>query len=134
MTRLIKPRRRAELVSRGEQARGGTGPQAPAYSRERRFAALHWLNRSFPGHCGVTTTAGDCSMGSSGALRLSIRARQSGWQASVTECISKCRGCQGCRYITVSLQFEDCSWYRECDLLAIGREPAFRSGQVVANA
>ena len=79
MTRQIKPRKRAELVRRGEQARGGTGPQAPAYSRERRFAALHWLNRSFPGHCGVTTTVGDCSMGSSGALTLSIRARQSGW-------------------------------------------------------
>lgn len=83
------------------------------------------------GHCGITSGAtGDCSMGLVGSFGLSSQAAKSGWPTAIHECVLKCRSCEQCRYVTVSLQYQDCSWYHECSLEDIKSERLFRSGMV----
>ena len=92
--------------------------------------AADWLQRSIRGHCGITTTAGDCDISSKGVFGLSDGAVKGGWQAAVSECVGKCERCSGCQFVTVSLAYKDCSWYRKCDLDAVAPEEPFRSGAV----
>ena len=67
-----------------------------------------------PGYCAATKArdAGDCNTGEKGAWRIS-RFRP----LNVSGCLHRCRSeCAQCRYVTVSLQAHDCSWYASCDL------------------
>ena len=93
------------------------------------FAARDWLNRSTRGHCGITTTAGDCDISRHGAFGLSDCAIEGGWETAVSECLEKCERCSGCRFVTVSLSYKDCSWYRKCDLDAVVPEEPFAPAQ-----
>ena len=67
-----------------------------------------------PGHCGATIDRdpGNCNAGDKGSWRIS-RFRK----FNVSSCIHRCKfECPRCRYISVSLQAHDCSWYASCDL------------------
>ena len=93
-------------------------------------SSADWLHGSIRGHCGITTTVGDCDISRNGGLGLSDAAVKGGWETAVSECLGKCTRCSGCQFVTVSLVFKDCSWYRKCDLDAVAPEEAFRSGAV----
>ena len=76
--------------------------------------ALQVSRDARPGHCGVTTDRdpGDCNAGEKGSWRIS-RFRN----FDVSSCIHRCKfECPRCRYVSVSLQAHDCSWYASCDL------------------
>jgi len=69
---------------------------------------------SQPGYCAMTRdkSRGDCDAGEKGSWRIS-RFRN----FNVSSCIHRCRWeCKRCRYISVSLRSNDCSWYASCDL------------------
>ena len=75
-----------------------------------------WLSNASPGHCGETTSArGDCSSGFIGNLGLTS-AEASNWTTAASACLDKCASCARCRYISVSLQWRDCSWYAACPM------------------
>tara|TARA_B110001452_G_scaffold43157_1_gene33044 strand:- start:1077 stop:2054 length:978 start_codon:yes stop_codon:yes gene_type:complete len=66
-----------------------------------------------PGYCAATREGqrGDCDAGERGSWRIS-RFRK----FNVSSCVHRCRWeCKQCRYVTVSLQTNDCSWYSSCD-------------------
>ena len=79
------------------------------------FAAAEWLRSASTGHCGATTSVGDCFHGAQGTLGLSRLESQAGWSTAVAACLHRCTKCRNCRFISVSLQHQDCSWYAKCD-------------------
>jgi hypothetical protein len=85
------------------------------------------------GYCAVTRGGpSDCAAGSMGSWRLSAEARKR-WRldAALAECVARCRGCERCRYISVSARHGDCSWTHECDLDGLKRDVAgFKSLRV----
>ena len=93
-------------------------------------SAREWLKAAVPGHCGLTAdaTAGDCADRWKGSLGLPATARS--WEVAARECISRCARCTNCAYITVSLSYRDCSFYRECDVSRPRGDAAFLSGHV----
>lgn len=101
--------------------------------------ALAWLNASRPGYCEATGMGLDsggagaiCDRADKGSLTVSSRAYTS-WPRAVRACLRLCRACERCRYISVSLQWKDCSWYHDCPLGALQHEvKSFRSGAVLA--
>ena len=97
--------------------------------------AATFLEDSVHGHCGITgRSAGDCEIGLNGAFGLGAADVQGGWKAAAAACIASCQGCARCRFVTVSLQYKDCSWYHECDMKSITPEKPFRTGRVVGTA
>jgi hypothetical protein len=38
------------------------------------------------------------------------------WQLAASTCLAHCDRCSGCAFVSISLKFADCSWYRSCDL------------------
>jgi len=80
------------------------------------------------GHCGITSgaTAGDCSMGLVGSFGLSSQAAKSGWPTAIHECVLKCRSCEQCRYVTVSLQYQDCSERTVSQVLSLEKALSLR--------
>jgi hypothetical protein len=70
------------------------------------------------GHCGATLTLkeGDCLADSSGSFGLSMP-EVVDWKTAQTACLGKCAGCSRCRYVSVSLADQDCSWYAACTKL-----------------
>lgn len=101
--------------------------------------AVAWLNASRPGYCEATGMGLDaggagaiCDKHDKGSLTVSSRAYTS-WPRAVRACLRLCRACERCRYVSVSLQWKDCSWYQSCPLDALQREvKGFRSGAVPA--
>ena len=73
------------------------------------------------GYCDVTesppayASGADCSFSDKGTLTLPSAAYAT-WKEALLRCRNQCLSCANCRYITVSLQWQDCSWYRDCDL------------------
>lgn len=93
-------------------------------------AALAWLSATVDGHCGITTPSQDprsCENALSGSVALSAAAKRQGWQAAAEECLGHCAGCANCQYITVTLEYADCSWYALCDTTSIKPEKLFRT-------
>tara|TARA_B110001452_G_scaffold131217_1_gene109023 strand:+ start:741 stop:2318 length:1578 start_codon:yes stop_codon:yes gene_type:complete len=90
-----------------------------------------FLDRSVHGHCGITgSSEGDCEIGLNGAFGLEAADVQGGWKGAAAACVARCQGCARCRFVTVSLQYKDCSWYHACDLASIKPEKLFRTGRV----
>ena len=89
-------------------------PTTPNGRADAVMPAAMLLPGAQPGYCAVTKArdAGDCDAGEKGSWRMSrFRA------FNVSGCLYRCRSeCARCRYITVSLQAHDCSWYASCDL------------------
>lgn len=97
--------------------------------------AASFLDRAVHGHCGITgSSEGDCEIGLNGAFGLNPADVQGGWKAAAAACVARCQGCARCRFVTVSLEFRDCSWYHKCDLRSIKPERPFRTGRVDATA
>ena len=88
-------------------------PTAPA-------TVASWLAAARSGFCDGTETddAGDCDGGLGGSWRVSKTAPRGSndwWPDAVERCLELCSRCARCRYITLSRQFSDCSWYVTCE-------------------
>ena len=70
------------------------------------------------GHCGATRYGGSCQGGSSGAWPL---LQTDDLKVASEECLRKCSRCARCRYISVSAEHKDCSWYASCDMSRLDR-------------
>lgn len=78
-------------------------------------AAAAWLGRSRDGYCARTDGAGDCAAGDKGSFPLA-RAASADYESAARACLDMCAQCAGCRYVSLSPQHADCSWFRACDL------------------
>lgn len=66
------------------------------------------------GYCGVTKAGeSDCLSGEQGNFGFS----GSTWSNATARCLARCKACRRCRYISVSMELRDCSWFAACDLL-----------------
>lgn len=84
-------------------------------------------NSSAEGYCGATELGGDCTTDSTGAWALS-RAQAASWDSAWDACSELCRSCQRCKFMSVSLQHRDCSWFYDCDLAQLSNAVrSFRS-------
>jgi hypothetical protein len=102
-------------------------------------AAGAWLKAAKDGYCEQTGMgleqggAGNmCGKHDKGTFVLSSRAYQS-FPKAVRACTRLCRSCERCRYISVSLKWQDCSWYYGCPNPKTDVK-GFRSGPVQRRA
>ena len=92
--------------------------QVPSCNQTRSDGATAsaWLVASRSGHCGTTLYSRnpkrDCLSASSGSWKL--RGVESLREATIA-CLNRCAECSRCRYVSVSLDYADCSWYTTCD-------------------
>ena len=95
-----------------------TGPGYIGPHVWRRPAPLPELPQAQNGHCGSAPLGGDCVAGSQGSWRLPVPARKlrGNVTAAVQACSELCLKCAQCNYISVSVRWLDCSWFKECDL------------------
>ena len=68
------------------------------------------------GYCGSTSfgNEGACEhddKGSFGGVHLG-----SSWDSALRACSQQCLSCARCNYVSLSLQWNDCSWFNECSL------------------
>ena len=96
-------------------------------------AHLVWLDAAVSGSCGKTRDGdgGDCEHGDKGSWTIGRGQawQREGWVASAQECISRCSACARCKFISVTLWGNDCSWYAACDVGALDQSvPGVRSG------
>ena len=67
-----------------------------------------------PGFCtGTDSAAADCRLHTKGSWRLRPEDVVT-WEAAARACASLCSLCEGCRYVSISLKFNDCSWFTHC--------------------
>ena len=68
------------------------------------------------GHCGATVDGdgGDCDIGDKGWIGLKQGPATSSWDGAINACVAACLACDRCRWVSLSLKFKDCSWYRRC--------------------
>jgi hypothetical protein len=94
--------------------------------------AANWLATSRPGICGKAESGpSDCSGGDTGSFSLP-KPKTSDWDTAVLACLLACSRCDQCKYVSISLRWEDCSWFSSCDLDALGHDVlCFRSGAAV---
>ena len=64
------------------------------------------------GYCAVTNgDQGDCKAGSSGSFALTTAELEYDVESA---CVTRCRQCSRCRYVSFSKQWKDCSWFHQC--------------------
>ena len=73
--------------------------------------ASQWLSASVEGYCSTTSDAGDCSGGDKGTWTLPQKVVSEGWHSAAQACLGRCRECEQCRVVSLSLKFADCSWF-----------------------
>jgi len=144
----------AKLATQLERSDVGIGPLAAPRSNRtrRRRRALNatevlqrWRQRARSGHCGATTaenydrfTCGHSDRPSDSAFGWPTAPTSGsfgwrggglvGWDDAAAWCSVQCSLCPRCRYISVSLQLRDCSWYSvPCDRPQV-RPSGFLSG------
>ena len=93
-------------------------------ARGQALEPTRFLDVAARGFCGFTKEPTDCEFADRGVLYLNSSERTS-WQVAATACLRKCSVCARCRYVTISLEFSDCSWYSRCDEFTPGA--SFRS-------
>ena len=110
--------------SRLGRARSPERPTSTAYGAQAVHAT--WLASGQVGHCGrlVTRTGDDCQVDDHGLWTLASAAWEN-WTSAAAACLAQCDGCERCAFVTLSLRFKHCSWYRTCQLTPA---PGFRSG------
>ena len=89
----------------------------------RQASAVAWLHRSVEGYCDTTevsSNAGACVQDRMGSVQLRDVSR--GWLPAVKACLQHCHSCTNCKFISVSLKFKDCSWFRACDVTRLRHE------------
>ena len=85
------------------------------------------------GYCGVTDVR-SCSKGGTNGAYVLPHAMSETWEQAHAFCMALCSMCPRCRFISLSLQLRDCSWFETCNLsnlktnapgfLSIARRPA----------
>ena len=126
------------LVAMGEAdcAEGGSMFQpdaSPAWLPAQRGNGTRqwvrrWLADASPGYCGKTATAGDCTAGNQGMLDLLPHEALS-WADATSACMRRCLGCERCRFVSLSLKWQDCSWFQSCSMRELHTDvPAFKTG------
>lgn len=107
-------------------------PVANADLNATRPLASTWLASARAGHCGATDgklELADCMHGQKGAIGLHPDEARGGWESAASSCLTRCARCQRCQYVSLSLQWLDCSFYHACNLGALHTNvPGFRSG------
>ena len=68
------------------------------------------VDSSLQGTCDTTSIGGSCTRDDKGAWGLLRRDPQQ----MLRSCLQRCRRCENCNYVSVSVQEEDCSWFRDC--------------------
>ena len=104
---------------------GSSARRSPASS------AVSWLAASREGHCGTTSGPGDCAAGDKGSWPLSqLGLPRQTWSHAIAACLERCSQCARCTHVSVSLAYDDCSWFASsCNHLE--QVPAsFRSGSL----
>ena len=97
--------------------------------------AAKWLGRAKPGYCNITLPHlfSSCELGNLGAFGLAAD-DTSGWAGAASACLARCALCPRCNFISLSLRFQDCSWYHRCELDQLydanQADPAFLSAAV----
>ena len=93
--------------------------------------SLQWL----PGVCAVTEFSSRmavCRTDKSGAWHMMPTADEG---AGRRGCAKRCRLCRNCRFVSYSMVDNDCSWYADCNLRALGDSPSdHHSAQVKSGA
>ena len=57
-----------------------------------------------------------------------------GWATAAAWCLDRCSHCRRCRFVSISLVFNDCSWYASCNTSRLHLVPSgFRSGAGTAD-
>ena len=90
-----------------------TLPSAPSTALPASSSALR------DGICGTAQRA-SCLRASKGSWALS-EANATSWRRALQTCGALCDGCRHCNYLSISLEWRDCSWFRACDLRSLDR-------------
>lgn len=115
-----------------------------------RRAARQWRDAAGHGTCGATATGilGDCGSGNSGSFMLAPPPKGASFgrawkpkdndaaqeRSLVAHCLALCAGCERCRFVSLSAQWNDCSWYHKCPLNRLDTKTAgFFSGAALSN-
>jgi len=70
------------------------------------------------GYCGSAKGVGDCQAGRRGSWELTA-SETADLVTARSACQRRCEACGRCRYISYSVVWKDCTWYRKCDLEAV---------------
>jgi hypothetical protein len=106
-TMLASPVMLARNQQRADAIDGG-GAATPRWLST--LAASEWLRHSSEGYCASTEEAGRrfsakaCRTGHKGGSRLPLEVVKRGWLAAATECVSRCAGCERCRFVAAISQ------------------------------
>ena len=96
-------------------------------------ATRDWLARAASGHCGETAfdDEGDCEIGVQGSFSLDALVWQPrSWDIAAGACLARCGACARCRFVSISLEHSDCSWFSTCDNSLSNKPPGFRSARL----
>ena len=96
---------------RGGKSRAST--QAPLQLSSTALSVASEESRI--GHCGMASAGADCARDDEGSWALSASDTVSA-HAAAGACMRRCLGCSRCRYVSYSLTWADCSWFRHCDM------------------
>tara|TARA_B110001452_G_scaffold8996_1_gene7827 strand:+ start:1048 stop:2049 length:1002 start_codon:yes stop_codon:yes gene_type:complete len=91
---------------------------------ERDLQQALLRNRSaYPGYCGKTEAGrSNCETATRGSFK--VRPADTGsWPAIARFCMQRCRSCTNCHFISFSREWEDCSWFAQCDLSSLQDQP-----------
>ena len=67
------------------------------------------------GYCGITDVR-SCSKGGTSGAYVIPHAMSETWEQAHAFCMALCSMCPRCRFISLSLQLRDCSWFETCNL------------------
>ena len=88
------------------------------------------------GYCDTTGfgNAGACEHDDKGSFDNVHFPTRSTWAAAARHCADRCLACHRCVYISVSIQWNDCSWFSECSLQRLHHDIPGHKSMRVRNA
>jgi len=106
------------------QSAGALGVHGRRTTPHHAAAARDWLRTSRRGFCEETEldSGASCARGRKGAWDL----KAASMADAAAKCLALCGGCPRCHYVSVTVS--ECSWFKDCDMEALGRQASFRSG------
>lgn len=119
------------------QPLGGSSLPHPRQVTCSLCTTQNWLGltplASGRGFCGQTAGEGNCSRAAGrghaqGAWEMG-GAGEAGGLLGASACIRRCEACENCRYVSVSPNHEDCSWFQTCSLSRLKMPPGAESFQ-----
>ena len=97
---------------------------------QQHLSAQSFLRSARRGVCTVTPLApppSDCNNGEQGLLSLNKQYIPA-WSALAVVCLRRCAECSSCRFISLSVDYQECTWFSSCNLSAlITTDPAAAS-------